>query len=274
MSAATETVFRLQELCDLIVYHIALQSSSQDHLKSAALVCQTLCISAQSQIFRHVILDPYRPDCAHFGEESPTEAVTSVFHRLSAVLTASPHLLRHIRCLSVLARSKILILVSGIRFPLLGTIRFNFRDLLRPGPDLLGRVRDLIGSTSVREVELCGLHGNFFASPFETSTPHLDSLSRYPVESRGHLVDIPLPRLFLFVVWQYSNFISKISELPGGNLRPISHSSDLGSTALHLGVIRYIVGSNPRESSQAPASSRGLVDIRAMDSGMGYMRKR
>ncbi|KAJ6533312.1 hypothetical protein DFH09DRAFT_1284470 [Mycena vulgaris] len=49
-------VFSIRELCDKILDHIS-HSHSQDNLKSTTLVCHALGVSAQGQIFRHVILD-------------------------------------------------------------------------------------------------------------------------------------------------------------------------------------------------------------------------
>ncbi|KAJ7455130.1 hypothetical protein FB451DRAFT_1278521 [Mycena latifolia] len=45
-------LFHIQELCDRIASHVKLDESPQD-------VSQTLCTSAQAQIFRHVSLDPW-----------------------------------------------------------------------------------------------------------------------------------------------------------------------------------------------------------------------
>ncbi|KAJ7493829.1 hypothetical protein FB451DRAFT_1551167 [Mycena latifolia] len=189
MPDATEMVFRLQELCDQIACHITHEASRED-LKSAALVCHTLCISAQSHIFHHVGLDPWElPDgdiCTH-DSETALSAASSASRRLSAILTASPHLLRHIRHLSVLGRSEILKLVSNLRLPLLRKIEINFQDTPWPDDDALHLARDLIGLPSVREVEIrelymrLGMPGDLdlklFPSIFDTCTRDLHSLA-------------------------------------------------------------------------------------------------
>ncbi|KAJ6576044.1 hypothetical protein DFH09DRAFT_1311494 [Mycena vulgaris] len=93
-SVAREVVFRIQELCEHISAQITLQPSPQDGLKSAALVCHTLCNSAQPHIFRDIIINP-----SHLRDR----------------LQTSPHLLRSIRSLSVLAQSAIHGPLSAIR---------------------------------------------------------------------------------------------------------------------------------------------------------------
>ncbi|KAJ7668951.1 hypothetical protein B0H17DRAFT_1335844 [Mycena rosella] len=154
MGDATKIV--LQELCDQIVHHLT-QESSRD-LQSTALVCDTLCISAQSQIFRHV-----EPDACAFpngflhDSDSATVDGVSALRRLTAILTNSPHLLRHIRSLSVLARFEILEFVSSLQFPLLQRITFNFQDTVWPDADVFHLSRGLIELPTLREVKFYGL---------------------------------------------------------------------------------------------------------------------
>ncbi|KAJ7493817.1 hypothetical protein FB451DRAFT_449225 [Mycena latifolia] len=216
MFAGIQMVFHIQELCDHIARHIALHKSSHDDLKSTALVCQTLCSSAQSQIFRQVSLDPWEVPGGDTGTiYSTSDAVVagiSAARRLSAVLTASPHLLRHIRCLSVLGRLEILELVSNMRIPFLQKIRINFDDTpwsddtrwsedTRWDDEVLRVSRDLIGSPSIREVEIHnvfssasqGLSLDLFTSLFETRPRDIYSLGFFLVKPTSPLP----PRLYL-----------------------------------------------------------------------------
>ncbi|KAJ7455796.1 hypothetical protein FB451DRAFT_1373097 [Mycena latifolia] len=197
-------VFQLQELCDQIACHIALHDSSQADLKSTALVCQTLCSSAQSQIFRHVELDPWAlPQGFMHDVDTALAAGASAARRLSAVLTASPHLLRHIRDLSVLAGSEILEFVSNLRFPLLRKIKIGFQTIW-PDENVLRLSRDLIGLPSIREVEIVDLHIgidvpddprlNFFPSLFETCTRDISSLAFISVIPSSALPTTSAPR--------------------------------------------------------------------------------
>ncbi|KAJ7488283.1 hypothetical protein FB451DRAFT_1553712 [Mycena latifolia] len=185
MVDATETVFGLQELCDHIAYHLSLQKSSRHTLESTALVCQTFRVSAQSQLFRHVDLDPWAAGGLYkHSSDSALATALTYSHRLSAILTASPHLLRHIRSLSVLGRSEILQLVLGIGFPLLQKISFNFKDLEGPNDDVFQLTRECIGLPLIREVEIFNLFkrereqpSDLLTSLFESRTRDLDSLA-------------------------------------------------------------------------------------------------
>ncbi|KAJ6576050.1 hypothetical protein DFH09DRAFT_1150273 [Mycena vulgaris] len=198
---ATEAVFCIQELCDQIADHIALSTPSQDDLKSLALVCQALCISSQSQIFRHVILNPYElPGSDGVGTRTAPELALSAFHRLSAILATSPHLLRSIHHLSVFAKAEVLEPLSNIRFPALRKIRFDFDflDLLDEGQlHILHGVRGFIGLPSIHEVELIALGElplDSFASLFETCSPNLKALTFSDVELPATLPSVSLPR--------------------------------------------------------------------------------
>ncbi|KAJ7764374.1 hypothetical protein B0H16DRAFT_1454912 [Mycena metata] len=174
---AASTVFDLRELCDQIILQIALQPSSGEDLKSIALVNHAFSFSAQSQIFRHVILDPCRiPSLAAFVA-TPGPAVvaaTALMGRLLSILTTSPHLVRAIRRLSILARPEVLALASSLRPPNLREIRFNF-----------GRteIRDLIALPSVETVELAalptsaGFQLHHLETLFSASTLQLEALN-------------------------------------------------------------------------------------------------
>ncbi|KAJ6603307.1 hypothetical protein DFH09DRAFT_392936 [Mycena vulgaris] len=195
-----ETIFSIQELCDHLAGHIASHPDQTSHcdLKSAALVCQTLCISAQAQLFRHVIITPLQflsKRNAADAALSNSPATSSVFaarrtpalaaaaaHRLSAVLAGSPHLARYIRQLDVFADPPIVKSVSMIQLPALQKIRvwFNPRE---PAAEALHFARDLIGLPSIRDVELIDLAlpvdlpFELFTSLFDTCTRHLESLT-------------------------------------------------------------------------------------------------
>ncbi|KAJ6540130.1 hypothetical protein DFH09DRAFT_1283007 [Mycena vulgaris] len=181
-----EAVFSIQELCDELAYHIALEASSRDDLKSAALVCRTLCISAQSQIFRHVILDPALLPGAHMpwiGGINPTVPYAiAAFHRLLAAVTSSPHLLRFTRFLDVPVTVGMLEPLSTMRFPVLQTIRlvFGYTLLSAREEDIFHLARDFIGLPSIREVAVAGsleMGLDLFGFLFEAYNPHLESLT-------------------------------------------------------------------------------------------------
>ncbi|KAJ6536437.1 hypothetical protein DFH09DRAFT_1179003 [Mycena vulgaris] len=159
-----KAVFSIQELCDQIAQQItddiAFEELPYDDLKSTALVCHTLCISAQSQLFRHVI---------------------SAARRLAAILSASPHLLRYIRHLSIVAYSEILKPLATIRFPGLAKLCISFIDMELADAEVFLLIRDLIGLPSICEVEIRDLdHTQFtsdhFTSLFETCTRSLGAL--------------------------------------------------------------------------------------------------
>lgn len=182
MSNAPDTVFSIRELCDQIALYLALCGSADD-LKSAALVCHTLCGSAQSQIFRHVILDPYLlPGHHRMNQVAALLAATSRFHRLSRVLTASPHLRQSIRAVSLLGELQILQFVSSRQLTHLQEIRFNFHGTRWAEVDVLRCARDLIALPSIRKVEIRGMYGSGgtldgLTSLFETCTTQLQSLT-------------------------------------------------------------------------------------------------
>ncbi|KAJ7488370.1 hypothetical protein FB451DRAFT_1227153 [Mycena latifolia] len=177
---AAETVLSIQELCDHIADHISLQPSSCDVLKSAALVCQTLCISAQSHIFRHVILPP-----SHRGIMSNEESgrkVDASASRCLAILGASPRLSRQVHHLTIPARPEILGRVLDAQFPCLRKLSFNFFNRKWLPVDQSGLIRDCIALPSIREVELtdrglCLTDLHFVASLFDKCGPQLYSLA-------------------------------------------------------------------------------------------------
>ncbi|KAJ7488317.1 hypothetical protein FB451DRAFT_1529602 [Mycena latifolia] len=129
MTDAAATVFGVQELCDQI-------------------------------IFRHVELDVYQlPNGFMLFAEPALAAATAALRRLSAILTASLHLLQHIRSLSVLGPSEILEPALSIGFPLLRRLRFNFVDVNRLGINaaVFHLTHDCLALPSIREVELVNL---------------------------------------------------------------------------------------------------------------------
>jgi hypothetical protein len=205
--AAPQT-FRIQELCDHIVSYIVLDSNyidilqeatvchvdtavklaSQDVLKSTALVCNTLRISAQAELFHHLILNPRDlPGFTVLDPEAALEGATSTLGRLSAITAASPHLLRLIRSITVLADSQVLKPLCSIQIPLLRKIRLDFSNTQLWDRPVLKFARDLIGLPSIREVELVGTNYGSgrnlddFASVFETCTGQLCSLSLHRI---------------------------------------------------------------------------------------------
>jgi hypothetical protein len=199
--AAPQT-FCIQELCDNIASYIVLNSNyrdilqegtvydvdaavilaSQDTLKSTALVCHTLRMSAQSQLFQHIILNPQEfPGFMNVDAKTALDGAISALGRLSAITAASPHLLRLIRSVSVLAQSAVLEPLWSIQIPLLRRICLDFGDTQRQDRLALEFVRNTISLPSIREVELFGpnhaLNLDDIASLFETCTGQLCSLS-------------------------------------------------------------------------------------------------
>ncbi|KAJ7488393.1 hypothetical protein FB451DRAFT_1167825 [Mycena latifolia] len=179
---AGQTVFNIQELCDNIGYYISLHPSSHNDLKSTstALVSRRLSASVQSHIFRHITLDPSAGPGPYVHDENlRREVADSASHRL-AVLRASPHLVRYVRHLTVLARAGILKPVLDTHFPHLRKISFNFVDT-QWLPDDVSFTRDCIALPSIREVELKHLRGPLqfdqFASLFDGCNNRLDSLA-------------------------------------------------------------------------------------------------
>ncbi|KAJ6539793.1 hypothetical protein DFH09DRAFT_1175999 [Mycena vulgaris] len=105
------TLFAIQELCDELTYHIAYSHSPSTDLQSAALVCRTLCLAAQPQIFRH---------------NTPPSALAVAARRLASALTHSPHLLPHIRSLGILSTVDTMQPLLTLQFPALQKISFVF----------------------------------------------------------------------------------------------------------------------------------------------------
>ncbi|KAJ6562799.1 hypothetical protein DFH09DRAFT_1478870, partial [Mycena vulgaris] len=149
-----QPVFDVQELCDHICDDIALLASSYDDLRSTALVCHTLSISAQSRIFRHISLEPW--ELVPRGRQALTlhsaiRSVISASIRLSAILSASPRLLRSTHHLSIIALSEVLFPLSSIRFPALRKLRLHFSWTATSDSDAFHLARDFVGLPSIRE---------------------------------------------------------------------------------------------------------------------------
>ncbi|KAJ6537488.1 hypothetical protein DFH09DRAFT_1177844 [Mycena vulgaris] len=180
-----QTVFDVQELCDHICDNIALLASSYDDLRSTALVCRTLSMSAQSRIFRHIILEPYllAPGPAKIRtRDSAIQSVISASIRLSTILSASPHLLRFTHHLRIRAQSKVLFPLSNIRFPALRKLCLTFsRTATLHDSDAFHLARDFVGLPSIRDVRLVSLSDNpepeGLGAIFDMSTPHIDSVT-------------------------------------------------------------------------------------------------
>jgi hypothetical protein len=184
-AVAANAVFRLQELCDEIVCHFTLHTSfglePQADLRSTALVCHTLCTSAQSQIFRHLDIGPRKFPIDHGHESSAHEAGASAARRLSAIFTTSPHLLPSVRHLSVSACAEVLKLLSNIRFPLLQKFCIFF-FAWEVESETLDLARYFIALPSMCAVELFDLHNVVLQLPdlaylLDTCTPDLTALS-------------------------------------------------------------------------------------------------
>ncbi|KAJ7488057.1 hypothetical protein FB451DRAFT_1553577 [Mycena latifolia] len=159
----TDMVFNLQELCDQISFHLTLHDSSKVELNpppsSAA----------------HYVSPP---NLKYFATVS-----TNLFHRLSAILTTSPHLIRSIRSLSLLAQVEMLHLIANMQLPLLKKIRLNFSDTSWPDEDALRLSRHWIGLSSIREVEIHDLDSLVFCNADPTSSSPVTS-QPLPAQSR------------------------------------------------------------------------------------------
>ncbi|KAJ6549697.1 hypothetical protein B0H19DRAFT_1159654 [Mycena capillaripes] len=170
------TLFSIQELCDQIASHVALQQSSESDLKSLALVCHALCSAAQSRIFHQIVLDPDLND--HLRLDSSLDAAIT---RLTAILEKSLHLRTHVCRVVAVAKPEILQRISGLQLPCLRAIRLRFTLSRLLDAHILQVIRDLIGSPAIREVELVHSYHELdidqFGSLFETCTPYLGSIS-------------------------------------------------------------------------------------------------
>ncbi|KAJ6492594.1 hypothetical protein DFH09DRAFT_1452827 [Mycena vulgaris] len=176
-------------ICDQIADNLALSSSPQDDLKSLALVCHRLCVSAQSQIFCEIILDPHQHprlvDGSPHGSLRTIRDVEVSVPRLSDILVTSPHLLGSIQSLSVAATPEVLKPLSTVRFPVLRKIRLNFNfGLGIQADDALHLVREHIGLPSNQEVKLvqCFTQDlDALSTLLEASTPELQTVTFHDV---------------------------------------------------------------------------------------------
>ncbi|KAJ7648515.1 hypothetical protein B0H17DRAFT_429189 [Mycena rosella] len=117
--------------------------------------------------------------------------------RLSAVLTASPHLLHSIQHLSIPLKSELLVSLSSTLFPVLQKISFTVPALQDNDISCCQR---FIALPSLREVELtnsCGaLDVDHLSSIFEPCTQNLDSITfgGFPIKpTRGLDISAPVP---------------------------------------------------------------------------------
>ncbi|KAJ7235510.1 hypothetical protein C8J57DRAFT_1728589 [Mycena rebaudengoi] len=144
MSVSTSTAaVRLQELCDHILEFVN-ATGRIDDLKACALSSRNLSYSAQSHLFRDIIL---------YNTGAHAAAV-----RLCSCLTVSPHLIPYIRRLTVRADPDILTSLSMISFSGLNELKLYTNQDTPTDRDAANRVaslvRDLIGLPSLRRVEM------------------------------------------------------------------------------------------------------------------------
>jgi hypothetical protein len=125
-------------------------------------------MSAQAQLFHRVILDANELSSEYLHVEDPAlKSATAAFHRLASVLENSPHLIRCIRYLAVLARPELLALVSGIQLPQLQKIHLNFGDTSIVDDDVTRAVQYFTRLPSIRGVHLSGLSSGIDFAHFE-----------------------------------------------------------------------------------------------------------
>ncbi|KAJ7255648.1 hypothetical protein C8J57DRAFT_1721692 [Mycena rebaudengoi] len=182
---SADVVFHIQELCDQLVDHLASESyPSLCDLKSAALVCHTLCNSSRSHIYRYVSLDPWEePDYyLHSDEKAGFECAASTLRALSSLLTTSPHLARFVRRVRAIGHTEILQALSELQLPLVRKLEISFYMTKMDHAWLLQTshlIQDLIGRASVHEVELSSvgrLDRENFAALFDKCSPNLEAL--------------------------------------------------------------------------------------------------
>jgi hypothetical protein len=137
----TYTVDLAPELLDLIVGNL---HHFPTGLKSCALISQAWVYSAQSHLFSNLYLQ-------HFKETQ----LEQLLDKVHATLHASPHLLRHVRSLDMLAPltlSDPFIAICRLGFTLLHTAVITF-DTTKWSQSVLG-VQELLSLTTLRDVSM------------------------------------------------------------------------------------------------------------------------
>ncbi|KAJ7676153.1 hypothetical protein B0H17DRAFT_1140127 [Mycena rosella] len=139
-----------------------LKKSTIQDLKSFSLVSQVLLFPAQSLLFRDI-------GCMTLTADSWHQDELSCWRRLAAMFKCSPHLMGHIRHLSITAHYEILSLVSAINLSRLRIIRISSGENRAAGEATSGLIPDII-SESVRHIHL----SEFYSLSYTTLTRILE----------------------------------------------------------------------------------------------------
>ncbi|KAJ7216026.1 hypothetical protein GGX14DRAFT_607180 [Mycena pura] len=173
-------IFAIQELCDEITYHIVYSQCPSVDLQSATLVCRTLCLAAQPQLFRHVSLSPYE---LPWRQDTPPSFLAAAARRLASTLAHSPHLLPYIHSLGILCTVDTMQPLSTFQFPALKAISFVFGDTKSPDKDVLQWAHGWIALATMQEVVITGrcreIQVDHLGILFEGCSPNLIALTIY-----------------------------------------------------------------------------------------------
>ncbi|KAJ6603414.1 hypothetical protein DFH09DRAFT_393780 [Mycena vulgaris] len=153
----------VQELLDHIIELIPKQAD----LKSIALASPSFCQTAQSLIFRHIVLH-------HDGDDNIDAMSHRRCQRLKHGLMRSPHLAKYIHSVSITIHDSpsTLLLLPSMGLVSLRTVAVT--SFLSINGSLMPPLRKLLALPSVRRLQLsCGFWGRLF----DKNKPHLTSLA-------------------------------------------------------------------------------------------------
>ncbi|KAJ7485623.1 hypothetical protein FB451DRAFT_1230552 [Mycena latifolia] len=163
--------FLPQELKDKI---IGLLDDRTEDLRACALSSRSLLYAAQALLFQKISVSHPRNDT----DDPPMEAedcafAGAAFGRLAEVLIESPHLIPHIRSMSVTTYLEVVLLLAEMELTHLRNLTL-YSDLSGAidGP-LVAPLRRVIARSSIRRVTICAA---FSAHIFGACTPYLTEL--------------------------------------------------------------------------------------------------
>ncbi|KAJ7852743.1 hypothetical protein B0H13DRAFT_2581539 [Mycena leptocephala] len=174
----------VQEMWDHIFDHLQPSKSNQKDLKACSLVCRSFVASAQSHIFREIILE------AHHVDDTACD-------RLANLLTTSPHLIRYTHILDLTKCDK-RVLVSINRIPWSHLKTLSLGHVVYPEvPPAIRELHKLVRLPSLRHLVVRGRawKTEHLRSIVRFSTPMLERIDLVhcrlePISSR------PLPQTF------------------------------------------------------------------------------
>jgi hypothetical protein len=131
----------LPELWEIIIGF--LQDDTVD-LKSTSLACRSFVSHAQSHIFREIQVSIWAKHYGDYGEERGVQA-----NRLTALMESSPHLIRHVRSLTVEGcEPEMVIPLARIRWSRVDTLELE--DITEdPSDDCARSIHTLVGLSSL-----------------------------------------------------------------------------------------------------------------------------